>query len=89
MSADDDVIEVRCLWQMTDYGYVHLLAAARGFGGRTLGSYQDALTDEKFARIRNEQAELQPDWRIVESVLKVPAVQVVALFTDGNVIDVL
>lgn len=80
-------IEIRCLWQQTDYGYIGLLAAARGYGGRELGSYQDAITDERFARLRHEEAEINPEWRLVESVVKVPYVAIEALFTDGTEVE--
>lgn len=79
-SDSDEVIEIRCLWSKTDYGYVSLLAAARGFGGRTLGSYQDQVTDEKFARIRGHEHECNPDWPVAESIIKVAASSVEALF---------
>jgi hypothetical protein len=82
----EDTIEIRCLWQRTDYGHVSLLAAARGYGGRELGSYQDGITDEQFATIRRHEAEVNPEWRLAESVIKVPATAVTGLFTDGSVI---
>ena len=87
-SSSEDTIEIRCLWRRTDYGYIHLAAAARGYGGRTLGSHQDAITDERFAQIRAHEAEVNPEWRLVESVLKVPADAVAALFTDGATLEV-
>lgn len=87
MPDDDDVIEVRCLWERTDYGHISLAAAARGYGGRELGSYQDGITDERFAAIRREHAQATPEWRLVESVLRVPAATIEALFTDGTEVD--
>ena len=81
------MIEIRCLWRRTDYGHVSLRAAARGYGGRTLGSYQDGITDEKFAAIRKHDGEVYPEWRLVESVIKVPAAAVESLFTDGVEIE--
>lgn len=78
---DDEVIEIRCLWQKTDYGYVSLLAAARGYGGREFGSYQDAVTDERFERIRSEQMELHGStWPCAEGVVKVCHDAIAALF---------
>lgn len=79
----DELIEIRCLWQRTDYGYI-TLAAARGYGGRQLGSYQDGITDDRFARVRAHEREVNPTWPLVESVVKVPAALVEALFTDGT-----
>jgi hypothetical protein len=84
MPDDEELIEIRCLWSQTDYGHISLKAAARGYGGRELGSYQDNITDSKFKRIRREEAEASPDWRVVESVIKVPLRDVEALFTDGT-----
>src|SRR3712207_5705940 len=66
----DEVIEIRCLWQRTDYGSLHLYKAARGYGGRTLGSYQDSITDDEFAEIRDHEREVNPHWPLVESVVK-------------------
>jgi hypothetical protein len=83
MAEDDDTIEIRCLWQRTDYGHVSLRAAARGYGGRKLGSYQDSIIDGDFAAVRKHDAEVHPDWRLVESVVKVPLAAIEALFTDG------
>lgn len=83
-SQHDDVIEIRCLWSKTDYGHISLLAAARGFGGRELGSYQDHITDDQFQRHRDHEHEVNPNWRVVESVVKVPAASIEALFTDGS-----
>jgi hypothetical protein len=82
----DETIEIRVLWQRTDYGYVSL-AAARGYGGRQLGSYQDKITDDLFAKVRAEEQEVNPNWPLVESVVKVPAAEVEALFTDGTIIE--
>ena len=77
----DDFIEIRCLWNMTDYGHISLLAAARGYGGRKLGSYQDAITDARFESIRNEQMELHGStWPCAEGVVKVRYDAVAALF---------
>lgn len=84
---EDELIEIRCLWSKTDYGYISLHAAARGFGGRELGSYQDSITDERFERIRRVEAEVNPDWRMAESVIKVSGRDVEALFTDGTEIS--
>jgi hypothetical protein len=78
-------VEIRCLWQRTDYGYISLIAAARGYGGRELGSYQDRITDERFAHLRAVEAEANPEWRVVESVVRVPEEAIEALFTDGAV----
>lgn len=80
----DDLIEIRCLWQRTDYGYIGLLVAARGYGGRQLGSYQDTITDERFLRVRDHEHQANPAWPLVESVIKVSAASVEALFTDGT-----
>lgn len=85
---DEETMEIRCLWQRTDYGHVSLEAAARGYDGRELGSYQDCATDEMFAAIRADRATAEPEWRLVESVLKVPAAAVEALFTDRTEIEV-
>lgn len=84
----DELIEIRCLWSQTDYGYITLMAAARGYGGRDLGIYQDGLIDEQFETIRHYEAEANPEWRLAESVIKVPLRSVQALFTDGTEIDV-
>lgn len=85
--ADEETIEIRCLWQRTDYGYIGLLAAARGYGGREAGSYQDRITDERFAEIRDREQHVNPEWRLAESVVKVDAGKIEALFTDGTVIE--
>lgn len=85
---DDELIEIRCLWGMTDYGYIGLLAAARGYGGRELGSYQDAITDERFERIRHEQMELHGSgWPCVEGIVRVRHDAVAGLFPDVVAID--
>lgn len=84
----DELIEIRCLWSKTDYGYISLSAAARGYGGRELGSYQDSITDEWFETIRQQEAEANPNDRLVESVIKVSKREVEALFTDGTEIVV-
>lgn len=84
---EDEVIEIRCLWSKTDYDHISLKAAARGYGGRQLGSYQDELTDERFERIRRVEAEVNPGWRMAESVVKVSARDVEALFVDGTEIE--
>ncbi len=77
----DEVIEIRCLWNMTDYGHISLLAAARGYGGRELGSYQDAITDKEFECIRHEQIELHGSaWPCAEGIVKVRHDAIAALF---------
>lgn len=86
---EDDTVEIRCLWQKTDYGHVSLRSAARGYGGRELGSYQDRITDENFARIRHHEHEVNPTWPLAEAVVKVPLSAVEALFTDGTEIEAL
>lgn len=84
----NDLIEIRCLWQRTDYGYISLLTAARGYGGRELGSYQDAITNERFVHVRDHEREVNPGWPLAESVIKVPKGAIEALFTDGTEIEV-
>lgn len=83
----EEEIELRCLWQRTDYGHISLIAAARGYGGRKLGSYQDEITDEKFERVRRAQAAVNPDWPIIECVIKVKSEFIESLFTDGTVFE--
>ncbi len=80
-SEQDEFIEIRCLWGMTDYGYIGLLAAARGYGGRELGSYQDAITNERFENISREQMALHGStWPCAEGVVKVRFAAVATLF---------
>lgn len=78
--SDNDLIEIRVLWQRTDYGYLSV-AAARGFGGRELGSYQDSITNEQFQAVRDQEREVHPDWPLAESVVKVRSEDIEALFT--------
>lgn len=83
----DTTIEIRCLWLRTDYGSISLAAAARGYYEREKWNGQkqhpDIVTDERFAEVRRRMAEDNPEYRLVESVVKVPLAEVAALFTDG------
>lgn len=77
---DAEFIEIRVLWSKTDYGHISVLAAGRGFGGRKLGSYQDQIINEDFARLRDHEREVNPTWEVAESVVKVKASSIEALF---------
>ena len=80
-ASPHDYIEIRCLWSMTDYGYISLIAAARGYGGRERGSYQDKLTGERFGRLRAEMMELHGStWPCAEGVVRVRYDAIAALF---------
>jgi len=85
--SDDEYIEIRCLWQQTDYKHISLLMAQRGYGGRERGSYQDRITDDIFAKIRDREHFAHPEWPIAENVITVSKSSIEALFPEVPIIE--
>lgn len=87
----DSTIEIRVLWQRTDYGSIRVRAAARGYREREkekgVKQHADMVADEQFEKIRDYEQEVNPGWRLVESTVKVPAAAIEALFTDGAEVE--